>query len=57
MVQGAGAAFRMKAKAMLDEFKRGSDFQHLLLRYTQALITQISQTAAFGRAKPLPLAV
>lgn len=49
MVQGAGAAFRMKAKAMLDEFKRGGEFQHLLLRYTQALITQISQTAVCNR--------
>lgn len=49
MVQGAGEAFRMKSKAMLDEFKRGSEFQHLLLRYTQALITQISQTAVCNR--------
>ena len=49
MVQGAGAAFRMKAKAMLEEFKRGEEFQHLLLRYTQALITQISQTAVCNR--------
>jgi CRP-like cAMP-binding protein len=49
MVQGGGAAYRMKAKAMLDEFKRGDDFQHLLLRYTQALITQISQTAVCNR--------
>ena len=49
MVQGGGAAFRMKATAMLDEFKRGGEFQHLLLRYTQALITQISQTAVCNR--------
>ena len=49
MVQGGGVAFRMKAKAMLDEFKRGDEFQHLLLRYTQALITQISQTAVCNR--------
>jgi CRP-like cAMP-binding protein len=49
LVQGAGGAFRMKAKAMLDEFKRGGEFQHLLLRYTQALITQISQTAVCNR--------
>ena len=39
----------MKAKAMLDEFKRGGDFQLLMLRYTQALITQISQTAVCNR--------
>jgi CRP-like cAMP-binding protein len=49
IVQGAGHAFRMKAKAMLDEFQRGAEFQHLLLRYTQALITQISQTAVCNR--------
>jgi CRP-like cAMP-binding protein len=49
MVQGGGAALRMKADAMLDEFKRGDEFQHLLLRYTQALITQISQTAVCNR--------
>ncbi|MEP6911235.1 MAG: Crp/Fnr family transcriptional regulator [bacterium] len=49
MVQGSGDGFRMKSKPMLDEFKRGGDFQHLLLRYTQALITQISQTAVCNR--------
>ena len=49
MVQGGGEAFRMKSKAMLDEFKRGGEFQHLLLRYTQALMTQISQTAVCNR--------
>jgi CRP-like cAMP-binding protein len=49
MVQGAGDAFRMRAKSMQREFKRGGDFQHLLLRYTQALITQISQTAVCNR--------
>ncbi|HEX3282308.1 MAG TPA: Crp/Fnr family transcriptional regulator [Pyrinomonadaceae bacterium] len=49
MVQGGGLAFRMKAKAMLDEFQRGGEFQHLMLRYTQALITQISQTAVCNR--------
>lgn len=49
MVQGAGTALRMQAKAMLEEFKRGGEFQQLLLRYTQALITQISQTAVCNR--------
>jgi len=49
MVQGGGGAFRMKSKAMLDEFKRGGEFQQLLLRYTQALIAQISQTAVCNR--------
>ena len=49
MVQGSGGSFRMKSKAMLEEFRRGGEFQHLLLRYTQALITQISQTAVCNR--------
>jgi len=49
VVQGGGEALRMKAKVMQTEFKRGGDFQHLLLRYTQALITQISQTAVCNR--------
>ena len=49
VVQGGGEALRMKAKAMLDEFKRGGEFQHQLLRYTQALMTQISQTAVCNR--------
>jgi CRP-like cAMP-binding protein len=45
VTQSAGGAFRMKAKALQDEFARGGTFQRLLLRYTQALMTQISQTA------------
>ena len=49
IVQGAGAAWRMKAQAMLEEFKQGGAFQLILLRYTQALITQISQTAVCNR--------
>ncbi len=49
VVQGGGAALRMKANSMLDEFKRGGEFQHRLLRYTQALMTQISQTAVCNR--------
>jgi len=49
VVQSAGGAIRMKAKALQDEFARGGKFQHLLLRYTQALITQISQTAVCNR--------
>jgi CRP-like cAMP-binding protein len=44
-VQNAGGALRMKAKLLQTEFKRGGALQFLLLRYTQALITQISQTA------------
>lgn len=49
VVQGAGNALKLQAKAMREEFSRGSEFQHLLLRYTQALITQISQTAVCNR--------
>src|SRR6266496_4908089 len=49
VVQGSGNAFKLKAKAMLYEFRRGGEFQHLLLRYTQALIIQISQTAVCNR--------
>ncbi|MDQ3473853.1 MAG: Crp/Fnr family transcriptional regulator [Acidobacteriota bacterium] len=49
VVQSAGEAFRMKAKLLQDEFARGGKFQYLLLRYTQALITQISQTAVCNR--------
>jgi CRP-like cAMP-binding protein len=43
----------MKAKVMQDEFARGGQFQRLLLRYTQALITQISQTAVCNRLHSL----
>src|SRR2546426_6464232 len=49
VVQSAGEALRMKAKVLQDEFALGGKFQHLLLRYTQALITQISQTAVCNR--------
>ena len=49
VVQSAGGAIRMKANMMQAEFARGGKFQQLLLRYTQALITQISQTAVCNR--------
>jgi CRP-like cAMP-binding protein len=49
IVQGMGEAFMMKASAMQEEFRRGGAFQLALLRYTQALITQISQTAVCNR--------
>ena len=49
VVQSAGGAIRLKAKVLQDEFALGGKFQHLLLRYTQALITQISQTAVCNR--------
>src|SRR4029453_17128611 len=49
VVQSAGSALKMKAKVLQDEFALGGKFQRLLLRYTQALITQISQTAVCNR--------
>jgi CRP-like cAMP-binding protein len=42
VVQSAGGAVRMKADALREEFARGGMFQRLLLRYTQALLTQMS---------------
>ena len=53
VVQSAGAAIRLKAKVLQDQFALGGKFQHLLLRYTQALITQISQTAVCNRLHSL----
>src|ERR1043166_4232231 len=49
VVQSAGGAVRMKADALREEFARGGTFQRLLLRYTQALLTQMSQTAVCNR--------
>ena len=49
VVQSAGKAFKMQAREMKEEFTRGGRFHSLCLRYTQALITQISQTAVCNR--------
>ena len=49
VVQSAGSAFRMSGAAMKAEFTRGGTMQHLMLRYTQALITQMAQTAVCNR--------
>jgi CRP-like cAMP-binding protein len=49
VVQSAGHGFRLKAQVMKDEFNRAGPVLHLLLRYTQALITQMTQTAACNR--------
>ena len=49
IVLSTGDAIRMEAKVLQDEFALGGEFQRLLLRYTQALITQISQTAVCNR--------
>ena len=49
VIQSAGGAVRMRAQVLRDEFARGGAFQRLLLRYTQALLTQMSQTAVCNR--------
>ncbi|MGO4503678.1 Crp/Fnr family transcriptional regulator [Dyella sp. 2YAF14] len=49
LVQSAGQGFRLKSELMLMEFNRAGPVLHLLLRYTQALITQMSQTAVCNR--------
>ena len=45
VIQSGGRALRMKAKAFREEFDRGGQLRPLLLRYAQALMTQIAQTA------------
>jgi CRP-like cAMP-binding protein len=49
VVQGAGDACCLPVDVMMEEFRRGGELQHLLLRFTQALITQMSQTAVCNR--------
>jgi len=49
VVQSAGHAYRLEGERLRSEFKRGGRLQELLLRYTQALITQMSQTAVCNR--------
>jgi CRP-like cAMP-binding protein len=53
VVQITGGAVRMKAEVLQAEFARGGALQHALLRYTQALITQIAQTAVCNRLHPV----
>lgn len=48
-IQVAGNGMRMKAELLKAEFKLGGELQSLLLRYTQALFTQVTQTAACNR--------
>ncbi len=48
-VQTAGQAYRLRAKPLMDEFNRSGPMQKLLLRYTQALMTQMAQTAVCNR--------
>ncbi len=49
LVQRAGLAFRLTGPAIKAEFSRSTPLLHLLLRYTQALITQMAQTAVCNR--------
>jgi CRP-like cAMP-binding protein len=49
VVQIAGHACRLKATALQDEFHQGGELQRRLLRYTQALISQMTQTAVCNR--------
>lgn len=49
VVQTAGHAFRLEARVLKQEFNRAGFMQGLLLRYTQALMTQMSQSAACNR--------
>jgi hypothetical protein len=49
VVQCAGKGFRLSAELMMEEFRRGGPVLHLLLRYTQALLTQMTMTAACNR--------
>jgi hypothetical protein len=49
VVQSAGHGFRLEANIMQEEFNRAGPVLHLLFRYTQALITQMAQTAVCNR--------
>lgn len=49
VVQSGGFGYRLRAQQLKQEFNRGGPMMHLLLRYTQALITQMSQTAVCNR--------
>jgi CRP-like cAMP-binding protein len=49
IVQSAGSAWRLPGQRLKDEFNRHGALQNVLLRYTQALITQMAQTAVCNR--------
>ena len=53
VIQSGGDAFRMKAADAKAEFKLAGRFQEMMLRFTQALMTQISQTAVCNRLHPV----
>jgi CRP-like cAMP-binding protein len=48
-VQTAGSGYRLKERLIMEEFNRAGPLMRLMLRYTQALITQMSQTAVCNR--------
>lgn len=49
VVQSAGHAYRLKGQILKEEFHRATALQYLLLRYSQALLTQMAQTAVCNR--------
>lgn len=49
VVQSAGKSYRIKSNVIMEEFNKAGAVMHLLLRYTQALITQMTQTAVCNR--------
>jgi CRP-like cAMP-binding protein len=49
VMQSAGSGYRLRAGVLKREFAMGGNLQHLALRYTQALITQMAQTAVCNR--------
>ena len=49
VVQSAGKSYRIKSNIILEEFNKAGPVMHLFLRYTQALITQMAQTAVCNR--------
>jgi CRP-like cAMP-binding protein len=49
IVQSAGFAYRLTGRRLKQEFERHGDLMHVLLRYTQALLTQMAQTAVCNR--------
>jgi CRP-like cAMP-binding protein len=49
VVQSSGHAYRLAGNVLKDEFNRAGALQHVLLRYTQALLTQMAQTAVCNR--------
>jgi len=53
VVQSAGSALKITAAELKAEFKLGNEMHDLMLRYTQALMTQISQTAVCNRLHPI----